>query len=38
MSTEGHFCKDCWCDEEHGCICGWCDVTEEEFKEMYGDN
>lgn len=32
MSTEGHFCNHCWCEYGHGCICGWCDLTEEDFR------
>ena len=23
--TEGHFCEDCGCGFEHGCVCGNCD-------------
>lgn len=34
-STEGHFCDHCWCDQEHGCVCGWCDLTEEDIKQMF---
>jgi len=33
MSTEGHFCKNCWCDYNHGCICDVCDLTKADFEE-----
>lgn len=37
MDTEGHFCKDCWCEYEHGCVCGWCFLDLEDEYEGEGD-
>lgn len=32
MSTEGHYCEDCACDEgPHGCVCGMCGMTDFDF-------
>ena len=39
MSTEGHFCDNCGCGWEHGCVCGNCDndytPTTKEVREAY---
>lgn len=33
MLLEGHSCDHCGCGLEHGCVCGWCDMTAKDWAE-----
>lgn len=34
FSLGGHWCGRCECGFEHGCICGWCNLTPEEEEAL----